>query len=509
MSEKVDHVAASDVEADQHPDKASTAPGALDDTYALYSADDVIDPEEARKVLRKIDWHILPLLCGTYLMQYLDKSSINFASVFHLQEGTHLHGQQYAWLSSIFYFGYLVAQYPAGYAMQRLPIAKFIGVTILTWGMLIITTPACKNFAGIATNRFLLGVTEAVVNPGFVLVLSSWWTQAEQPIRLVTYYCMNGVAGIIGGLLGYAVGHITTGLQQWQYVFLIFGSISIAWGVVFLLFMPDLPSSTRFLSQREKVVAVERVAANRQGVKNKTFQQYQVWQFAKDPKTWILFFMSIAAQIPNAAQGSFTSLILKGFGFTTLQTQYYQMPGNAVQIISLLLSGWISSRWPNMRCVCMIVGNVICIAAAAALVALPTDAKWGRLVSLWLCSCQSVGFALSLTLVSSNVAGYTKKQLTGAALFVGYCVGNIIGPQTFRDKEAPLYHSAYIAILVGYTAKTVLVGVLYFYMWSVNKARDRAAAADGLSSAVDEKQAIENGMHDMTELDNKGFRYVL
>ncbi|KAK5713747.1 hypothetical protein LTR17_017514 [Elasticomyces elasticus] len=185
MFEKVDLVAASDVEADHHPEKALTAPGALDDTYALYSADDVIDPEEARKVLRKIDWHILPLLCGTYLMQYLDKSSINFASVFHLQEGTHLHGQQYAWLSSIFYFGYLVAQYPAGYAMQRLPIAKFIGVTILTWGMLIITTPACKNFAGIATNRFLLGVTEAVVNPGFVLVLSSWYVILDSTMCLL------------------------------------------------------------------------------------------------------------------------------------------------------------------------------------------------------------------------------------------------------------------------------------------------------------------------------------
>lgn len=38
-------------------------------------------------------------------------------------------------------------------------------------------------------------------------------------------------------------------------------------------------------------------------------------------------------------------------------------------------------------------------------------------------------------MVSSNVAGYTKKQLTGAVLFTGYCVGNIIGPQTFRDSE--------------------------------------------------------------------------
>jgi len=52
---------------------------------------------------------------------------------------------------------------------------------------------------------------------------------------------------------------------------------------------------------------------------------------------------------------------------------------------------------------------------------------------------------MSLTIVSSNIAGYTKKQLTGAALFTGYCVGNIIGPQTFKTSEAPGYKSAYIA----------------------------------------------------------------
>lgn len=175
--------------------------------------------------------------------------------------------------------------------------------------MLVITTPACQNFAAIASDRFLLGVTEAVVNPGFVLVMSMWYQQAEQPLRLVTYYCMNGVAGIIGGLLGYAIGHITSGLQQWMYVFLIFGAISITWAVLFLLFMPDLPSSARFLSAREKVVAVERVAVNRQGVKNSKFKTYQMVQALKDPKTWILFFMAIAAQIPNAAQSSVGLLI--------------------------------------------------------------------------------------------------------------------------------------------------------------------------------------------------------
>lgn len=117
------------------------------------------------------------------------------------------------------------------------------------------------------------------------------------------------------------------------------------------------------------------------------------------------------------------------------------MPGNAIQIVSLLVSGYIGSKWPGTRCLMMLTGNLICVGAGAALVALPNDAKWGRLVALWLCSCQSVGFALSLTMVSSNVAGYTKKQLTGAALFVGYCVGNIIGPQVCLNQLHPSYPS--------------------------------------------------------------------
>lgn len=41
----------------------------------------------------------------------------------------------------------------------------------LVWGIILITTPACTNFAGVATNRFLLGTFEAVVNPGFVLIM--------------------------------------------------------------------------------------------------------------------------------------------------------------------------------------------------------------------------------------------------------------------------------------------------------------------------------------------------
>lgn len=64
-------------------------------------------------------------------------------------------------------------------------------------------------------------------------------------------------------------------------------------------------------------------------------------------------------------------------------------------------------------------------------------------------------------------------------------------------------------MLVGYTVKLAMVVVLYVYMYRVNKSRDAAQAARGELSEEEEREAIEKGMLDMTEIDNKGFRYTL
>lgn len=72
----------------------------LDDNYELYKnfKDVEIDPAESKKVLRKVDLRIMPILFVTYMLQYLDKNTINFASVYGLDKGTHLVGQDYSWL---------------------------------------------------------------------------------------------------------------------------------------------------------------------------------------------------------------------------------------------------------------------------------------------------------------------------------------------------------------------------------------------------------------------------
>lgn len=275
----------------------------------------------------------------------------------------------------MFYVGYLVFQLPFGYLLQHLPTGRLLSSTIIAWGAVLITTPACVSFAGIATNRFFLGALESATNPGNVLLMSMWYTTDEQPLRLESYYSTIGIATMFSGLIGYAIGHINTGLHKWQYIFLIFGAITISWGIISLIFLPDSPSTTRFLTPRQRVVAVERVASNKQGIKNRTFKRYQAIQMVKDPKTWILFIMAVSAQIPTAAVTSFASINITSFGYTTLASQYMLIPGGAVQLFGMLIGGWVATRWAGMRCVVMTVANTICIIGSGLLVGLPASNK--------------------------------------------------------------------------------------------------------------------------------------
>ena len=76
----------------------------IDDNYEIYQrrAGEALDPVEAKRVLRKVDIRILPILVVIYFMQYLDKNGINYASAYGFREALGLKGQNYAWLSSIF-----------------------------------------------------------------------------------------------------------------------------------------------------------------------------------------------------------------------------------------------------------------------------------------------------------------------------------------------------------------------------------------------------------------------
>ncbi|KZV60865.1 MFS general substrate transporter [Peniophora sp. CONT] len=450
-------------------------------------------PEEERRVRRRIDAFILPVFCVTQGLAFLDKTALNLGNLFGMKVDLHVTGSQFSWFASAFYLGYLVFAEPATWLLQRYPTGKVMGSFVFLWGI--------------------------VVMPGLGLMTPFWWRLNEQPLRHLSWYCFNGVGGIIGDLLAYGFGHVTrSAVPNWALIFLTLGAFTVTWGVFMFLFVPDAPPSASFLDQKQKLIAVQRVAENRTGIKNHKFKRYQLIQALRahdgleDPKTWILFLAAISAQIPNGVVSNFSTIIIKGLGFGLYETVLLDIPSSLFQIGSLVLSGYIAGRFKNMRCIMMFTGNCVCIIAAAVLTYGPQDKKWGRLVAFWFTSFQSVGFSLSLVMVSANVGGFTKRQVTAVIVFIGYCAGNIAGPHVLIDSEAELgYPTATKAMMAGYAAKCGLHAILGLYMLFENCRRDRRAEVEGYALPEEERSrlAVDAGMNDVTEHDNKWFRYVL
>lgn len=111
--------------------------------------DESFDVAEERRLVRKIDWMILPYLSVCYAFFYIDKTTLSYAAIFGIRQDLNLHGTQYNWLSSIFYFGFLAWAFPTNYMMQRFSIAKYLGINIFLWGAFLM----CQAASQVCPNR--------------------------------------------------------------------------------------------------------------------------------------------------------------------------------------------------------------------------------------------------------------------------------------------------------------------------------------------------------------------
>lgn len=209
----------------------------------------------------------------------------------------------------------------------------------------------------------------------------------------------------------------------------------------------------------------------------------------------------------------FSSLIVKGFGFSTFDTLLLSMPIAAFQIIWVAISSVLAWKLRRSRCYIIACLQLIALTGSAMVYGVPESNKWGRMAGLWLMPAYAAGFPLSLSLIASNVAGYTKKTTVSAILFIAYCTGNIIGPQLFFADQAPRYQSGFIAILVCFGLATATILGMRQYMAWCNKTRNSKQAR---TIDVEEKQRevstedhlVRTGL-DQTDFENPDFRYYL
>lgn len=142
----------------------------------------------------------------------------------------------------IYFRSYLsiVATYPIALLTQRYPTAKVCAICIFFWSIVMMSTAAVTDYAGLMVNRFFLGVTEACIAPTFTVYITFWWTRREQPLRSSLWYGMTGVGTMFSPLISYGLGHIhgSFGASTWKYMYLVAGSITFLWSFIVLWVLP-------------------------------------------------------------------------------------------------------------------------------------------------------------------------------------------------------------------------------------------------------------------------------
>jgi MFS family permease len=166
-----------------------------------YIAELLNDKALNKRLIRKVDMILLPMLMGTYMLQYIDKNALSYAAVFDLFTDTGISSDQYSWFASIFYFAYMAAEYPWLFLAQKTLMAKVVSGCVIAWGSVLMLTAAGSNFGSLASCRFFLGVFEAPITTCFMMIVSMWYMREQQPFRAGIFYCCNGVGAMVSVLL--------------------------------------------------------------------------------------------------------------------------------------------------------------------------------------------------------------------------------------------------------------------------------------------------------------------
>ncbi|KIX09049.1 uncharacterized protein Z518_00127 [Rhinocladiella mackenziei CBS 650.93] len=144
---------------------------------------------------------------------------------------------------------------------------------------------SCYSWLAFFTSQVVLWTNSQLKSANMI----QWYTKEEQALRSGIWFSFNGVFQLVGGFLAYgivkAVARYGNPVAAWRVLFLCTGLLTVLPGVDFYVLMPDSQLNARFLSERDRALAVHRIQVNQQGIGNKHFKRYQLIETLLDPRT--------------------------------------------------------------------------------------------------------------------------------------------------------------------------------------------------------------------------------
>ncbi|KAL7894925.1 major facilitator superfamily domain-containing protein [Trichoderma sp. SZMC 28014] len=472
-----------------------------------------VDVDE-KKVLRKMDMRLIPMLAALYLLSFLDRGNIGNAKIEGLQEDLNMTPGQYNWCLTVFFFTYAAFEVPSNLLLKKLRPSRWLPLIMVCWGVVMTLMGLVQSFQGLLVARLFLGVTEAGLFPGVAYYLTLWYCRHEIQFRQALFFSAASVAGAFSGLLAFGISKMdgVGGLAGWRWIFILEGIATVLVAASAFFFLFDFPETATFLTEEERAFVIHRLKYQGQvqlladGTANQTqvaqaeeFQWKYVWQAFTDWQIWVNIVVYWSIVCPLYGISLFLPTIIKSLHYTSSTAQLMTVPIYVVAAILAVITAWFSDRVGKRSpfiigyLFMMILGYGMCIGSSN-----PKVVYGG----IFLVACAIYpSFPGNITWLCNNLSGSYKRS-AGMAIQIG--VGNLGGAMAsnfYRQVDSPRYILGH-GLELGFISMGIVASVILIVSYhTINKKRE-TKLANGEAANYTPQELSEMGDKAVT------FRYM-
>ncbi|KAJ4318475.1 hypothetical protein N0V94_004430 [Neodidymelliopsis sp. IMI 364377] len=469
-----------------------------------------IDPEMEKRVRRKLDMNLIPLVSALYLLAFLDRSNIGNARIAGMATDLNFGPGDYDWLLTIFYISYILFGFLA-VMWKVVPPHYWAAFCVFTWGLVSTVQAAANSWGAMMALRFIMGASEVAYGPGVPFLLSFFYLRDELGLRSGLFLSAAPLANTFAGALAYAITSGSPSLAKWRVLFLVEGLPTIVMSVVAFFFLPDSPEKARFLNEEERAVARARGvrqagAATRVGGIN--FHEF--FSGLADPKGWILGLMYFSCNVAFSSLPVFLPTILEEMGFSSVNAQGLTAPPFFLSFLIVIATTYIADRTQQRG---IMVASLTAIGGIGYVILATSKSVGARYFAIFLAAAGIFpAIANILPWVMNNQGSDTRRGAGIVLLNVVGQVGPILGTRMYPTGEGPYYVKGqsvcaaflFFCCLLALTLRTLLV-------WENKKLDQKYGTIAQQKLAMQEAAARGEGKGEEIAVENYGplFRHVL
>ena len=294
--------------------------------------------------MTKAMWRILPLILLAYVVAFIDRINVSFASL-QMNADLRFSATIYGLGGGLFFLGYALFEVPSSMMLARFRARQWIARIMITWGILAAGMMFVHTPPQFYVMRFLLGVAEAGFFPSVVYYFAAWFPMAFRGRAVSRIYVAGSLAAIVmGAISGRLLGlDGMIGLRGWQWLFLVQGLPAVVLGLILMRYLPDAPATVHWLVDREKDWIHRELARDAMLIGAPVHHNL----LAAFASPMVLLLGAIGLLTNVAGTGlilSAPAVLIAGTGFDTLRVSSLVSLGGGLGVVCILIAGWNSDR---------------------------------------------------------------------------------------------------------------------------------------------------------------------